>query len=237
MTDFSNLPPEEEVYARNVPGIQNKLRNAKVAICGNGGLGSNIAIALARIGVGHLHLLDFDSVEASNLNRQQFFVSHIGQPKPTALKWMIEQINPRVEVTTDIIKIDETNAYELLKDDDIICEAFDNPEAKATLAGVAGSHADLKAKPYVGGSGMAGTLSSNSIQTTQLSDNFYICGDLVNSAVMGGGLMAPRVFVCAGHEANMILRLIIGESNVDDLETYSDADGIEDFDDSEDTEW
>ena len=71
---------------RNVKDSTDKLTAAHVTIAGAGGLGSNIAIALTRIGVGHLTLIDFDSVELSNLNRQQFKLSQVGMPKVTALK-------------------------------------------------------------------------------------------------------------------------------------------------------
>ena len=71
---------------RHSKEVQDKLSNASVAIAGLGGLGSNIAFALARIGVGHLHLIDFDKVDLTNLNRQQYFIRHIGMYKTDALK-------------------------------------------------------------------------------------------------------------------------------------------------------
>lgn len=71
---------------RNVAGTTEPLKDARVTIAGAGGLGSNIAIALARSGVGHLTLIDFDVIEMSNLNRQQYKVSQVGMPKVVALK-------------------------------------------------------------------------------------------------------------------------------------------------------
>ena len=64
----------DQITARNSSGIKEKIKQAVVGIAGCGGLGSNAAIALARIGVRKLILSDFDKVEASNLNRQQFFI-------------------------------------------------------------------------------------------------------------------------------------------------------------------
>lgn len=76
------MPSKDEferlMCARNTPHVFEKVKSAKVAIAGLGGLGSNIAINLARTGVGHLHLIDFDIVEPSNLNRQQYKIKHLG---------------------------------------------------------------------------------------------------------------------------------------------------------------
>jgi sulfur carrier protein ThiS adenylyltransferase len=209
------LPPEDQLErlmaSRHTPGVHNKVKKASVAVCGLGGLGSNIAIALARIGVGRLKLIDFDVVEPSNLNRQQYFVSHLGQKKTDALRSLIGQINPYIEVETVDQKITKNNAEDLLNDVDIICEAFDNPMAKAELAATAISAEKLKDKFYVGASGLAGFHSANTVKTTKMRDGMYIAGDLETAAMVGRGLMAPRVLVAAGHQANMILRLIMGE--------------------------
>ncbi|MDR1861931.1 MAG: sulfur carrier protein ThiS adenylyltransferase ThiF [Candidatus Ancillula sp.] len=205
-----------ERYARNLQGSYEPLRRARVAICGCGGLGSNIATALARIGVGYLKLIDFDAVEPSNLNRQNFFESHLGQDKPLALQEMLHNVNSEVQVEVEVVKIVQENAPALLQDVDIICEAFDNPKSKAVLANICRTDPVLSSKPYVGGSGMAGVLSGNTIRTRRLAKNFYICGDLEFSGADAGGLMAPRVLICAGHQANMITRLILGKDEVDD---------------------
>ncbi len=83
---------------RNVKGSTDKLAAAHITIAGAGGLGSNIAIALTRIGVGHLTLIDFDTVELSNLNRQQFKLSQVDMPKVVALKQNLQEFNPFVEI-------------------------------------------------------------------------------------------------------------------------------------------
>lgn len=81
---------KEEIMAalneRHSPKKQKHLSAGRVAIAGLGGLGSNVAYALARIGVGHLHLIDFDVVDTTNLDRQQYFMEHIGMYKTDALK-------------------------------------------------------------------------------------------------------------------------------------------------------
>ncbi|MDR1447748.1 MAG: sulfur carrier protein ThiS adenylyltransferase ThiF [Candidatus Ancillula sp.] len=210
------VPNEEELeslmVSRHTPGVHKAVKMATVAVCGLGGLGSTVAIALARIGVGKLHLIDFDVVEPSNLNRQQYKIKHLGAYKTQALSQEIAEINPYIEVEVTNTRISFENAPELLKNDDIICECFDNPVAKAQLTNSVRIH--LPETPLVAASGLAGYESSNTIKTRKLSKNFYIAGDLDTSAQIGRGLMAPRVLVCAGHQANQVLRLILGEKDV-----------------------
>lgn len=207
------LPPQElleaMLCARHTPGVYEKVKEAKVAVAGLGGLGSLIALSLARTGVGQLHLVDFDVVEPSNLNRQQYRVTHLGKQKTEALKMEIGEINPFITVKTSNIKVTEKNAIDLFKEDEIICEAFDNPEAKAMLVNTLLT--EYPDKALVAASGMAGYETSNSIRTKKAMRNFYLCGDEKTDARIGRGLMAPRVAICAGHQANMVIRLILGE--------------------------
>lgn len=202
----------EALYERHTREIQELLSRGNVAIAGLGGLGSNIAYSLARIGVGHLHLIDFDVVDITNLNRQQYFIEHLGMYKTDALKSLLQKINPYLDIHTDCVKVTEENLTELFKDNDIICEAFDCPEAKAML--VNGILEHFPEKKLVSASGMAGYESSNTIRTRRITRNFYLCGDRTTESVPGKGLMAPRVAICAAHQANMITRLILGEENV-----------------------
>lgn len=210
------MPAEEELEsmmaARHTPYVHEQLKKGRVAIAGLGGLGSNIAVMLARIGVGQLLLVDFDIVEPSNLNRQSYYISHLGMPKTTALKQQIEQINPFIQVDTRTVKITEDNVTELFAGYDIICEAFDKAGQKSMLINAALEQ--LPKVKMVSGSGMAGYDSSNLIQTRKLMNRLYVCGDLENAAAIGRGLMAPRVNICAGHQANMILRLLIGQEDI-----------------------
>lgn len=207
---------KEEIYAalneRHSPETQEKLSAGNVAIAGLGGLGSNVAYSLTRIGVGHLHLIDFDVVDVTNLNRQQYFMEHVGMYKTEALKSLLMKINPYIEIKTDCVRVTEENIKELFCDNDIVCEAFDNPDAKALL--VNGIMEYFPEKKLVSASGMAGFGSSNTITTKRITKNFYLCGDRVTAPTYGNGLMAPRVAVCAAHEANMITRLILGEEEV-----------------------
>ena len=200
----------EALNIRHGEDLQNKISAARVAVCGLGGLGSNIAIALARAGVVHLHLIDFDRVDLTNLNRQQYAVGQLGQYKTDALRETLSLVSPYCDVTCDTIKVTEETLPDLLRNEDYICEAFDRAEAKAMLVSEVLEH--FPEKYLVAASGLAGLGSANTIQTRRVSQRFYLCGDGTSDSSVGLGLVASRVLVCAAHEANMILRLIAGET-------------------------
>ena len=204
------LPPKDALdammRARHTPKLHDKLKLSSVGIAGLGGLGSHIAINLARSGVGLLKLVDFDVVEPSNLNRQAYRVSDLGRYKTEALKEQILEINPYIRVEICTLKIDENNLKDLFKEQNIVCEAFDTALAKAMIA--QNFHKFYKDKILICASGLAGYGDSNSIQTRKIAKNFYVCGDLINSAKPGNGLLAPRVSICAGHQSNLVLELL-----------------------------
>lgn len=206
---------KEEIYEalceRHTKEVQDKLAAGRVAIAGLGGLGSTIAVALARAGVGYLHLIDFDRVDISNLNRQQYRIKDIGRYKTECLTEIIQEINPYLEIKTDTVRIDEKNVGIIFNDEDIICEAFDKPEAKSMLVDGFFTYYKMD-KKLVSGSGMAGHASSNLIKTKKMNERFYLSGDLTNGLEAGMSLMAPRVGICACHQANMIIRLLVGET-------------------------
>ena len=188
---------------------QAKFDAARVAVCGLGGLGSNIAAALARAGVGHLHLIDFDDVEPSNLNRQQYAVGQVGIPKAEATRANLAAINPFCDVKAETLRISRENIKSLFADDDIVCEALDRAEQKAML--VSGVMEAFPGKSVVAASGMSGLGSANTITTKRASRNLFVCGDGATDVDDGLGLYGARVFVCAAHQATMILRLIDGQ--------------------------
>ena len=210
------IPTKEEFFnalaAKHGAEFQKKFAAASVALCGAGGLGSNIAIALARAGVGRLKIIDFDRIEITNLNRQQYFADQIGLFKAQALKENLARIAPYCEVEAEVAKITEENVTSLLKGFPIVCEAFDKAEAKAMLV-----NAILENMPetyLVSGSGMASLNSANSIKTRKITDRFYLCGDMTNDVDAGNGLFGARVLVCAAHQAHTVLRIIAGEFEV-----------------------
>lgn len=197
----------EALCCRHSIAVQEKLQKAQVAIAGLGGLGSNVAVSLARIGVGHLHLIDFDEVDLTNLNRQHYFMKHIGMKKTEALKGILLDINPYLDIQTDCRKVKEEDILQLFEKDEYICEAFDRAEQKAMLVNAV--REKFPDKVLVTGNGMAGYGKSNDIQTRKAGENFYVCGDGVSESIPGNGLMAPRVAICAAHQANLITKLII----------------------------
>lgn len=207
---------EEDIWEalchRHSISVQKKLHRARVAVAGLGGLGSNIAVSLARIGVGHLHLIDFDEVDLTNLNRQYYFMKHIGMKKTDALKEILLDINPYLDIQTDCRKVKREDISLLFAKDEYICEAFDRAEQKAML--VNGVRECFPHKVLVAGNGMAGYGKSNEIITRKVGKNFYICGDGSSASLQGKGLMAPRVTLCASHQANLITELIIESEEI-----------------------
>lgn len=187
--------------------IKVKLQNAKVAIAGLGGLGSNIAVMLARSGVGHLFLVDFDVVDVTNLNRQMYMIPQLGKPKTEALPEILQQINPYLDIQTKNIKVTADNIQELFQDYPIVCEAFDKPDQKAML--VASVLSNCPKTVVVSGNGMAGYHDANGIKTERRMSRLYVCGDQSTDVGAGMGLMAPRVAICAGHQANKVIQLIL----------------------------
>ena len=210
------IPTKEEwmtaLSARHGAMLQSRFTSATVAICGLGGLGSNIAIALARAGIGKLILIDFDRVDLTNLHRQQYKANQIGRYKTEALAENLREIAPYTEIETVTQRITEDNACSLLKGADIVCEAFDQAEGKAMLV-----NAVLEQLPnayLVASSGMAGLGTPNTIRTRKITKRFYLCGDEESDVADTIGLVAPRVMLCAAHQAQTVLRILAGEYEV-----------------------
>jgi len=201
---------EALMVARHTPGVHDRLKQAVVGIAGAGGLGSSVAVALARVGVGRLILADFDVVEPSNLNRQQYFVDQIGLSKVEALKANLARINPFTAVSTFDGRLTAANTPEIFAEADIVVEALDAADQKAML--VQASLRANPARPVVAASGVAGHGPSNTIRTRKAAGNLYLTGDGTSEARPGEGLMAPRVGIAAHHQANAVLRLLLHET-------------------------
>jgi sulfur carrier protein ThiS adenylyltransferase len=214
---------EALMAARHTPGVHARLRRATVGIAGLGGLGSAVAVALARVGVGRLVLADFDVVEPSNLNRQQYFVDQIGLTKCEALAANLARINPYVRVETHAVRLTPENVPTIFAGVDVLVEAFDTAEGKAMLvesfmAAQPGGQA-RSGVPIVVATGLAGHGPSNTIVTRRAGgprSRLIVVGDGVSAARPGTGLMAPRVGVAAHHQANAVLRILLGEDPVGD---------------------
>jgi len=188
--------------------IKLKLKNYTVGIAGAGGLGSNCAVALARVGIGKLIISDFDIVNESNLNRQYFFRDQLGQKKVEALKENILRINPEVEIVSNDIKLNENNIIEIYKDCDILVEAFDLAEMKKML--IETFLSEMPEKPIVVGLGMAGFGKNNLIKFRQ-SENLYICGDEISEISDNNPPLAPRVAMVANMQANTVLEILLNQ--------------------------
>ena len=187
--------------------IMEKLNSARVAIAGLGGLGSNIAMMLARSGVGHLLLVDFDTVDVTNLNRQAYLIPQVGSPKPQALIELLKQVNPYLEYEERFVKVTPENVKELFSTYPIVCEAFDKPDQKAMLVNEVLTQ--IPGTIVVSGNGMAGYGDADDIHTKQMMRRLYVCGDGSTDVTDGIGLMSPRVTVCAAHQANKVIQLIL----------------------------
>ncbi len=204
------VPTKEQMQAalaeRHGAALQQKFSSATVAVCGLGGLGSNIAVSLARAGIGRLILVDFDKVDITNLNRQQYKASQVGRYKTDALSENLREIAPYLDMVPVKEKLKEDNIGSLLAEADIICEAFDDAENKAMLVNTV---LELMPDKYlVAASGMAGIGSPNTIQTRRVTKHFYLCGDGVSGVANDTCLFSSRVMLCAAHQAHTVLRIL-----------------------------
>ena len=217
MWEVVNLIPTKEEWntaliERHGIDTQKQFSSATVAICGLGGLGSNIAISLAHAGIGKLILFDFDKVDITNLHRQQYKANQIGIDKTDALSENLKEIAPYIELETHTERVTEKNAVNLLQGADIICEAFDDAEAKAMLTNLVLE--TMPDKYLVAASGMAGFGSANSIKTRRITTKFYLCGDGESDVQSEGSLVSSRVMLCAAHQAHTVLRILAGKFEI-----------------------
>ncbi len=192
----------------NFNQIKHRLKDKTVGIAGCGGLGSNCAVALARVGLGNLILADFDTIEESNLNRQYFFYNQIGKKKVFCLEDNIKGINPETNIFAYDIKLDSENIIEIFEKCDVIVEAFDKAEMKQML--IETVYENMTHTPIIVGLGMAGWGKSNSIRFRQ-SDNIYICGDEISEVSEDLPPLAPRVGMVANMQANTVLELLLNK--------------------------
>jgi sulfur carrier protein ThiS adenylyltransferase len=187
--------------------IKTILKEKTVGIAGCGGLGSNCAVALARVGIGKLVIADFDVIEKSNLNRQYFFHDQIGMLKADALKENIRRVNPEVEVVAHNVYLDQYNILVIFSDCDVIVEAFDRTEMKEIiLRSISGFFPE---KYLVMGVGMAGWGKNNLIAEKRY-EKLIICGDELMEISENCPPLAPRVGIVANMQANVVLEILLG---------------------------
>lgn len=190
-------------------GINEKLKKATVGIAGLGGLGSTVAVALARAGVGRLIIADFDSVETANLTRQQYFTDQIGKSKVDCTIENLRRINADVKVTGHREKLNADNAPVIFAEADVIAECFDKAQEKQML--VETVLTKMRKTIIVSVSGLAGYGKSNAIRTRRISPRHILVGDGQTGIDSEPTLLAPRVGVAACHQANAVVEVIIDE--------------------------
>ncbi|MCM1567058.1 MAG: sulfur carrier protein ThiS adenylyltransferase ThiF [Dehalobacter sp.] len=194
------------LFSKHDPAVVSVLKAAKVGIAGVGGLGSNVAISLARAGVGTLVLTDFDVVEPSNLNRQQYFIDQIGKSKVDALRENLVRINPFSTYEIHHLKLCAGDIPQIYSNVEILVEAFDEVEMKLML--VEAWVAKFPNRPLIVGSGIAGYGGNNDCRTERIFGQVYVCGDGKSDA----GLIppiAPKVALIAAMQANLVLELLL----------------------------
>lgn len=189
--------------------IRRRLVQKTVGIAGCGGLGSNAAMALARIGLKHFVLVDFDVVEESNLNRQYYFRSQLGEKKVKALSDNMLAVDSSISITAWDLWLEADKVKEIFAGCDLIIEAFDRADAKQMLAeSVLSFWSD---KILIMGLGMAGVGKTELIRQEQWDEQVYVCGDLVSEIDKELPPLAPRVGIVANMQANLALELLLRE--------------------------
>ena len=186
--------------------IKEKLQHYTVGIAGCGGLGSNCAVSLARVGIGKLILADFDVIEESNLNRQYFFRDQLGKEKAFALKENIEKITTRTVVEAHNLKLNEENLPELFGECHIVVEAFDLAGMKKMIAETVLEK--MPDKPLVMGVGLAGYGNSNAFEVKKMG-NLYICGDGETETSEDLPPLGPRVGIVSNMQANQVMEILL----------------------------
>lgn len=193
--------------ARHTPKVAERMSKVKMVVCGLGGLGSNIALALARMGIGELKLIDFDVIVPSNINRQQYYIDQIGMKKTDATLENLQRVNPYVKYDVQDVFITKDLIGGLFDGCDVIIEAFDGAETKAMFIVEAS-----KCYPdalIVGASGVAGLSSHEKFRVVSAGKNVKLVGDFETAAQVGRGLMSTRVTIAAGIQANVAVRHVL----------------------------
>jgi sulfur carrier protein ThiS adenylyltransferase len=202
---FDHKYYREEMTFKEIKTI---IKNKTVGIAGAGGLGSNCAVALARVGIGKLIVCDFDVITRDNLNRQYYFFEQVGQKKAFALGDNILFINPNVTVEAHTVKLNPEKIIRIFKDCDVIVEAFDQAEMKQMI--IETVLENMPETPLVTGIGMAGWGDNASIVWKKI-DNLYICGDGKTEIAENCPPLAPRVGIVAHMQANTVLEILLNK--------------------------
>ncbi len=210
---------------------QQKLQDAKIVIVGCGGLGCVAAVYLASSGIGTIHLVDFDTVDVSNLHRQVFYkTDNIGKSKAAILANYIQSISPFVNVTFTTNAVSKNTVFDVISDAEIVLDCTDNLSIKYLL----NDACVLKGKALVYGSlykfdGYVATFNSvdeNGDRTTNLRDAFpqIPTENIPNCSELG--TLNTIVGIIGLMQANEVLKLVvgIGKPLVNELLIYNSLD-------------
>jgi molybdopterin/thiamine biosynthesis adenylyltransferase len=214
----------QERYNRNilVPQVgedgQKKLFQAKILVCGAGGLGSTVLANLASVGVGTIGVVDNDVLELSNLNRQYIHkFENIGKIKVESAKKWINEFNPETVVNTYPIRLDENNYSEIAKDYDFIMDCFDSFKSKFLLNKIAVQTGKIL---------IHGGVTEFYGQVTVINPNKTACLNCILSEPdvnVVKGVLSPAVTTIASIQAMEAVKLIlnIGENLENKLLSYN----------------
>lgn len=171
----------------------------KIGIAGAGGIGSNVADNLVRSGLDNLKIIDYDRVEAANLDRQNYYLDQVGLLKVDALEENLTRINQSLKIETVNTEIEKDNINDLFQDCDIVVEAFDEKQYKKLLfERLAGEE-----RFCIGASGIAGRKIDN-IKTRSL-DNCVIVGDF-QTDIDEQKVYASKLRIITGMMSNIIIK-------------------------------
>ena len=207
------MPSKEEYDSARVlkhgDFVNKTMKNSIIGVAGLGGLGSNICSMLTRMGAGKLVIVDFDTVDLTNMNRQNYFERHLNMKKTVATEEILKDIDPNVRVEKFTEKLNPDNIKGIFNGCDIVCEALDSAAEKTMF--IQTILAQCPGVRVVSGSGMAGYGKSNAIRTEKKLDRLYLCGDGVDLEDCESIMTAPRVILCAAHMANTVVAVLNGK--------------------------
>lgn len=181
-----------------------KVQNTRIGLAGLGGLGSNCALNLVRVGFRRFTMADFDVIDQTNLDRQFYFLDQVGKKKADMLEINLRRINPDLDIKAVNAKIEKENVAELFKDCHIVAECFDKAEQKSMLV----SELLRLNKFVVSASGLGGHGSSDDIKVHRMRENLVVIGDL-ESDICSKPALSPRVNVAAAKQADVILEYVL----------------------------
>ncbi|MGM7557881.1 sulfur carrier protein ThiS adenylyltransferase ThiF [Aerococcus christensenii] len=190
------------ILQRQDPQISDRFAQEKVTILGCGGLGSNVAMMLARAGVGELVLYDDDQIEYSNLNRQNYSFSEVGQSKVYTCKKRLDSTLPYIKVEAYSQRVTPDNLEVISQQSRLFIEAFDNQESKRMVLDYFMEQED---KYLISAFGLSGLGSLSDIQV-KYYNNICLIGDF--KTTVNQGLYLPYVSVMASLEALEALKWI-----------------------------